>query len=221
MKPFDFRKYLKNNPLLKESLNEKYSNWTNWQPGFEDFWDRVYDGAIEKAIEISKESGDDMNIEEISKAIENECANPNRVMQAFEADSEVDEAIDYVLDSLEIGEPMGVGKAKDSFIQANRDAVGMPGSKMYETGRLKEASAKEIIDKIKTSGQEILKKAEKFEDNIVTGLQKFLGLDIDKSKVIDYLRSNEYDFKKTDLGDALYSQYSKLPSRERVPFGVG
>jgi hypothetical protein len=121
MKEFDFRKYLKQNPLLKESVNEKFSNW---QPGFEDFWDRVYDGAIEKAIEISKESGDGMNIEEISKAIENECANPNRVMQALEADGEVDEAISYVLDSLEIGEPMGMGDTQKAFLYNPTNQVG-------------------------------------------------------------------------------------------------
>jgi hypothetical protein len=124
MKEFDFRKYLKQNPLLKESVNEKFSNWKNWKPGFEDFWDRVYDGAIEKAIEISKESGDGMNIEEISKAIENECANPNRVMQAFEADGEVDEAIHYVLDSLEIGEPMGMGATQNAFIRKKANRIG-------------------------------------------------------------------------------------------------
>jgi hypothetical protein len=124
MKEFDFRKYLKQNPLLKESVNEKFSNWKNWKPGFEDFWDRVYDGAIEKAIEISKESGDGMNIEEISKAIENECANPNRVMQAFEADGEVDEAIHYVLDSLEIGEPMGMGATQNAFIRNKANRIG-------------------------------------------------------------------------------------------------
>ena len=141
MNEFDFRAYLKKNPLLKEGQQ----NYLGFAPGDDSFWDQVYDAAVSQ-------------FPEEAEAIEGVISRPSRVMQALEADGEVDEAVDYVLDSLELGEPKGMGdtqkaflynptnqvgfnpmrnKAKDSFIQANRDAVGMPGSKMYEAKETK------------------------------------------------------------------------------------
>jgi len=108
MKEFDFRKYLKNNPLMEDMRDlakRPQSLLTKHRPEASDeFWQRVTDDATAQFPDHAEE------IESIT------FGDADKAMKRYEIERDVDGAVSWVLDSLELGEPGGGMYEGDSVI---------------------------------------------------------------------------------------------------------
>jgi hypothetical protein len=108
MNEFDFRKYLKHNPLMEDMRDlakRPQSLLTKHRPEADDeFWQRVTDDATAQFPDHAEE------IESIT------FGDADRAMKRYEIERDVDGAVSWVLDSLELGEPGGSMYEGDSVI---------------------------------------------------------------------------------------------------------
>jgi hypothetical protein len=126
MKEFDFRKYLKHNPLMEDMRDlakRPQSLLTKHRPEAEDeFWQRVTDDATAQFPDYAEE------IESIT------FGDPDRAMKRYEIERDVDGAVSWVLDSLELGEPGGGMYEGEEDDQHKSDEINEADSMIFDKG---------------------------------------------------------------------------------------